>query len=86
MESRKKALRRLKIISGQVHGLINLIENEKDCEKIFPQIKAVKNAFNGFSAQVTKDMITECFAEKCNFPESKEREKFEKMIEKFSEL
>ncbi len=57
---RKSAIRRLKIISGQIEGLVRMLESEERCEAVFPQIKAIKNAFHSFSSEVTKEMMKEC--------------------------
>ena len=82
LKTRKKAIRRLKIIAGQVQGLLVMIEEEEDCEKIFPQIKAVKSAFNGFSSEMMKGMMLECLRK--GAPSS--QKKLEQMIEKFTNL
>ena len=79
-KKRISSLHRLKIIRGQVDGLIALLEKESDCEKIFPQIKAIKSAFGSFSGEVMKDFLQECLLDNPN-PESTK-----KLIEKFSQL
>lgn len=79
-KKRISSLRRLKIISGQIEGLMKLLEKEEDCEKIFPQIKAIKSAFGSFSGEVMKDFLEECLIDNPS-PESTK-----KMIEKFSQL
>lgn len=79
---RKSAIRRLKIISGQIDGLIRLLEEEQSCENIFPQIKAVKNAFTAFSSEVTKEMMKQCIP---NLSES-ETKKLTSLLDHFSKL
>lgn len=80
MNNRSAAIRRLKIISGQVNGLVQLLEQENDCEKIFPQVKAVKNAFSGFSAEIMMNMIDECLAE------DGEKKKIQPLVKYFTQL
>ena len=43
---KKRALRRLKIIEGQVRGLQGMIEDEKYCIDIITQTQAVKEALS----------------------------------------
>lgn len=51
---KNKALRRLKIIEGQIRGLQDMIEKEKYCIDIITQTSAVKNALSG-----VEDLILE---------------------------
>ncbi len=46
-EIKKKALRRLKIVKGQLNGLEKMIEDEKYCIDIITQSSAVKQALSG---------------------------------------
>ena len=43
---KKKALRRLKILEGQVRGLQRMVEDEKYCIDILTQSSAVKEALS----------------------------------------
>lgn len=45
--TKKKALRRLKIIQGQLNGLEKMIAEEKYCVDIITQSSAVKQALSG---------------------------------------
>jgi len=44
---KKRAVRRLKIIEGQVRGLQTMVEKEKYCPDIITQASAVKEALSG---------------------------------------
>ncbi len=44
---KKSAMRRLKILEGQIRGLQNMIEKEKYCIDILHQSAAVKEALSG---------------------------------------
>ena len=44
---KKKAVRRLRIVAGQVKGLERMIENDKYCVDIITQSLAVKEALSG---------------------------------------
>ena len=51
---KKRALRRLKILEGQVRGLQHMVEDEKYCVDIITQSFAVKEALSG-----VEDLILE---------------------------
>lgn len=51
---KEKAIRRLKIIEGQIRGLQGMVENEKYCIDIITQAGAVKEAISG-----VEDLILE---------------------------
>ena len=53
-EIKKKAIRRLKIIEGQVRGLQKMIENDVYCIDVLTQSMAVKEALSGM-----EDLILE---------------------------
>lgn len=53
-EAKKKALRRLRIIKGQLNGLEKMIEGDKYCIDIITQSSAVKQALSGI-----EDLILE---------------------------
>ena len=53
-EIKKKALRRLKIIEGQMRGLQEMVTKEKYCIDIITQTNAVKKALSG-----VEDLILE---------------------------
>lgn len=78
----KSAIRRLKIIGGQIEGLVRLIETGKSCDDIFPQVKAIKNAFGSFSSEISKEMMKECMPSLSD----KEREKMESIVDHFVKL
>lgn len=44
---RKRALRRLKIVEGQVRGLQRMVEREEYCVNVIRQSTAVKEALSG---------------------------------------
>jgi len=54
VEIKNKAIRRLKIIEGQVKGLQAMVETEKYCIDIITQASAIKEALSG-----VEDLILE---------------------------
>jgi DNA-binding FrmR family transcriptional regulator len=53
-EIKNKALRRLKIIEGQIRGLQDMVDKEKYCIDIITQTSAVRKALSG-----VEDLILE---------------------------
>ena len=53
-EIKTKALRRLKIIEGQIRGLEDMVDKEKYCIDIITQTSAVRKALSG-----VEDLILE---------------------------
>lgn len=57
---KKKAIRRLKIVEGQVRGLQRLVEEEKYCIDIIHQSSAVKEALSGVEDIVLENHLSTC--------------------------
>ena len=55
---KKKALRRLKIVHGQVKGLASMIEDEKYCVDIITQSSAIKEALSGVEHLVLENHLS----------------------------
>ena len=53
-----RALRRLKIIEGQVRGLQTMVEEEKYCVDIITQASAIKEALSGVEELVLENHIS----------------------------
>lgn len=59
-ETKKSALRRLKIIHGQVKGLIDAIEKDTYCPKVLTQSLAVQNALKQVDAKLLEGHLHTC--------------------------
>jgi DNA-binding FrmR family transcriptional regulator len=55
---KKKALRRLKIIQGQLKGLAHMVEDEKYCVDIITQSSAIKEALSGVESLILENHLT----------------------------
>ena len=53
-DAKKRAIKRLKILEGQIRGLQRMVEKEEYCIDILHQSSAVKNALSG-----VEDLILE---------------------------
>jgi CsoR family transcriptional regulator, copper-sensing transcriptional repressor len=53
-----KAIRRLKIIEGQIRGLQKMVEEEKYCIDIITQVSAIKEALTGIEDLVLENHLS----------------------------
>ena len=60
---KKKALRRLRIIEGQVRGIHKLVEEERYCVDIVTQIASVQEALRGVSKEIVRNHLETCVTE-----------------------
>jgi DNA-binding FrmR family transcriptional regulator len=59
-EYKNKAQRRLKIIRGQVGGIVKLVEQERYCLEILTQIAAIQEALRGVSKEIVRNHLETC--------------------------
>ena len=57
---KKSALRRLKIIEGQVRGIAKLVEKERYCVDILTQMASVHEALRGVSKEIVRNHLETC--------------------------
>ena len=60
---KKKLIKRLNIIEGQIRGLNKMVENDIYCPDILIQVSAVNSALNSFSKELLNRHIRECVKE-----------------------
>lgn len=58
--SKKKIIRRLKIIEGQVRGLQDMIEKDTYCIDVITQTSAVKQALTAIEDRLMEDHLKSC--------------------------
>lgn len=56
-ESKKRVLRRLSIIQGQLKGLAAMVEHEKYCVDIITQSSAIKEALSGIEHLILENHL-----------------------------
>ncbi len=62
-EPEKKAIiSRLKRIEGQIKGLENMVETDKECIDILRQINSVSGALKGLWVKILNDHLRGCIA------------------------
>lgn len=57
VRDRAKLLNRIRRISGQVHAIEGLLEQDADCEKVLQTIAACRGAIDGLMAEVLEDHV-----------------------------
>lgn len=75
----KKTLRRLRIIKGQVEGILRMVEEDRYCIDISNQIMAVIASLKGVNRDVLTAHLAHCVAE--GFTSKEESVVAEKMTE-----
>lgn len=72
---KKKALRRLKILEGQVRGLQRMVEEEKYCIDILTQSSAAKEALSGIEDLILENHLSTHVLHQMQHGESKKSTK-----------
>ncbi|AJH77293.1 metal-sensitive transcriptional regulator [Heyndrickxia coagulans] len=60
MQYDTKIKNRMKRIEGQVRGILRMMEEEKDCKDIVPQMAAVRSAIDKTIALVVSTNLEQC--------------------------
>ncbi len=72
-KTKKDITVRLKTLKGHIQGIVNMIENEKQCEEVLLQITAVKASIEKIGLILIEDNARECFMETENSSEDVDR-------------
>ncbi|MBU1023205.1 metal-sensitive transcriptional regulator [bacterium] len=59
-QDKKRLIKRLHRIEGQIRGLCSMIEKDRDCIEVLRQITSVSGALRGVWVQVVKDHLKGC--------------------------
>jgi DNA-binding FrmR family transcriptional regulator len=63
VEAKVKLVQRLRRIEGQVRGVQNMLEEERDCREIIQQLAAVHSAVQGASRIFLQEYASACLVE-----------------------
>jgi DNA-binding FrmR family transcriptional regulator len=80
----KAALRRLKIIEGQVKGIQKMVEEEKYCIDILTQISAVRAALDGVGKVILRRHLDHCVTNAMGKDNLKVKEVLDELMEIFA--
>ena len=59
--AKKQIMNRLKRIEGQIKGLQNMVEQERNCVEILTQLSAVSGALDNTAKEIVKEYARNCF-------------------------
>lgn len=62
-EAKKHLIERLRKIEGQIHGVQNMIQDERDCREIVQQLSAIRSAVQGASRAFLQEYAAICLLE-----------------------
>ncbi len=82
-ERKKKTIRRLKAIEGQVKGLQKMIEEDRYCVDILTQISSTHEALRGVAKIMMRNFLETCAT---NVIQSKNRTKQEEIYNKLMDV
>ncbi|MBP7238181.1 MAG: metal-sensitive transcriptional regulator [Petrotogaceae bacterium] len=54
-------MNRLKRIEGQIKGLQNMVEQERNCVEILTQLSAISGALDNTAKEIVKEYARNCF-------------------------
>lgn len=82
---KKKISKRLKIISGQIDGILKMIEEDRYCLDISNQLMAVSSALKSVNVEILKAHLEFCVADSLSSNENSNK-KIEEMINVIQKL
>ena len=62
-DAKEKLTQRLRRIEGQVRGVQNMLDDERDCKEIMQQLSAIHSAVQGTSRFFLQEYATACLIE-----------------------
>lgn len=67
-------MQRLRRIEGQVRGVQNMVEQERDCREILQQFAAIRSAVQGANLAFLEQYVADCLeGAECDDREQRER-------------
>lgn len=85
IETKAKALGRLRRIEGQVQGIQRMVEEDKDCVDILLQLTAVQGAVEQVQKLLLGQHLESCVAEAVRSGNARDRQrKMDELLEVFS--
>ncbi len=76
----EEALKRLKIISGHMGGIVRMVEQDAYCIDVIRQIQAVQAALNKVSTAILENHLNSCVTTAIRGQDPSERERVLKEI------
>lgn len=80
MHNNDKIIKRLKIIKGQVEGVINMIEEDRYCLDISNQVMAINSALKSVNREILSGHLRSCVKDSLENNNENTDEKIEEII------
>ncbi len=74
----EKVIKRLRVIEGQVGGLIKMTQSGRSCEEITTQISSIISSLKSVSRVIVDNHVSHCVVE--GFSQSKEQETVDSLM------
>lgn len=71
-QAKEKLKNRLRRIEGQVRGVENMLDEERNCRDILQQLTAIRSAVQGVSVLLLENYMSDCMI---NLDDKSERER-----------
>lgn len=65
-EEKKDLKRRLKILSGQINGIEQMIDDDRYCDDVLLQIASATNALKSLGTEILKNHMKTCMIDEIN--------------------
>lgn len=62
-EEKKRLIKRLKTIEGQVRGIMSMIEEDRYCDDVLIQISAIDKSLKSLGSEILKSHLSTCVVE-----------------------
>lgn len=62
-ETKDRMIQRLRRIEGQIRGVTNMLEEDRDCQEILQQLSAARSALQSASRLFLQEYATTCLME-----------------------
>jgi len=66
----KKIKNRLKRSEGQIRGVLNMVEDEKDCEDVVTQLSAIRTSVDRAIGLIVAENLAQCLTEESDVENS----------------
>ncbi len=62
-EAKEKLIQRLRRVEGQIRGVENMLDEERDCQEILQQLSAIRSAVQSANRIFLQEYATACLLE-----------------------
>ena len=81
--AKKQIMNRLKRIEGQIKGLQNMVEQERNCVEILTQLSAISGALDNTAKEIVKEYARNCFIK---YESTQDEKLINELIENLSKI